>query len=195
MASVEKYFKSASEFRRWLAVNHARASELWVGFFKKGSGKSGLTYPEAVDEALCFGWIDGLKKRVDDLSYTHRFTPRKVKSTWSRINIQHVERLKRAGRMTAAGLKAYAARTPEGSGIYSFENAPRSLARAREQQFKADKIAWEFFQRQPPGYRRLAIWWVVSAKKPETRARRLGQLIAESRNTSRLRQVSGSTPR
>jgi len=188
-----KYFKSASEFRRWLEVNHARLSEIWVGFFKKYSGKGGLTYAEAVDEALCFGWIDGLKKRVDELSYTHRFTPRKPKSNWSRINIQHVERLKKAGRMTPAGLEAYAAREPERSGVYSFENAPRKLTAADEKQFKADKTAWEFFQQQPPGYQRLAIWWVVSAKKPETRARRLGQLIAESRNARRLGQVSASS--
>ena len=187
-----KYFKSASEFRRWMEVNHARLSEIWVGFFKKYSGKGGLTYAEAVDEALCFGWIDGLKKRVDELSYTHRFTPRKPKSNWSRINIQHVERLKKAGRMTPAGLEAYAAREPERSGLYSFENPPRRLAAADEKQFKAEKTAWEFFQQQPSGYQRLAIWWVVSAKKPETRARRLGQLIAESRNAHRLGQVSAS---
>jgi len=187
-----KYFKSASEFRRWLEVNHARVSEIWVGFFKKDSAKGGLTYAEAVDEALCFGWIDGLKKRVDELSYTHRFTPRKAKSNWSRINVQHAERLKKAGRMTQAGLEAYAAREPERSDAYSFENAPRKLPAAEEKQFKANKIAWDFFQQQPPGYQRQAIWWVVSAKKPETRARRLGQLIAESRHARRLGQVSGS---
>ena len=187
-----KYFKSASGLRRWLEVNHARVSEIWVGFFKKDSGKAGLTYAEGVDEALCFGWIDGLKKRVDDLSYTHRFTPRKLKSNWSRINIQHVERLKKAGRMRPAGLKAYAAREPARSGIYSFENAPRKLAAADEKEFKADEIAWEFFQRQPAGYQQTAIWWVVSAKKPDTRARRLGQLIAESGNARRLGQASGS---
>ena len=186
------YFKSASDFRQWLEANHASVRDLWVGFFKKDSGKAGLTYAEAVDEALCFGWIDGLKKRVDDLSYTHRFTPRKLKSNWSRINIQHVERLKKAGRMRPAGLKAYAAREPERSGIYSFENAPRKLAAADEKEFKADEIAWEFFQRQPAGYQRTAIWWVVSAKKPDTRARRLGQLIAESGNGRRLGQASGS---
>jgi uncharacterized protein YdeI (YjbR/CyaY-like superfamily) len=187
-----KYFKSASGFRRWLELNHSRSSELWVGFFKKDSGKGGLTYPEAVDEALCFGWIDGLKKRVDDLSYTHRFTPRRPKSNWSRSNIQHVDRLKKAGRMTPAGLRACRARKPERSGIYSFENAPSELNAAHEKQFKADKVAWEFFQRQPPGYRRIANWWLVSAKKADTRARRLGQLIAQSRNGRRLGQVSGS---
>jgi len=125
-----KYFKSASGFRRWLEVNHARVTELWVGFFKKDSGKGGLTYSQALDEALCFGWIDGLKKRVDELSYTHRFTPRKPKSNWSLINLQHVERLSKAGHMMPAGLKAYAAREPERSGAYSFENAPRKLAAA-----------------------------------------------------------------
>jgi len=187
-----RHFKSASDFRCWLEVNHARVNELWVGFFKKDSGKGGLTYAEAVDEALCFGWIDGLKKRVDELSYTHRFTPRQPKSNWSRINTQHVERLKKAGRMTPAGLKAYAAREPQRSGAYSFENAPRKLAAADEKQFKADKIAWEFFQRQPPGYQRLAIWYVVSAKKPETRSRRLAHLITESLNERRLGPASGS---
>jgi uncharacterized protein YdeI (YjbR/CyaY-like superfamily) len=185
------YFKSASEFRRWLELNQARVSELWVGFFKKDSGRGGLTYAEAVDEALCFGWIDGVKKRVDELSYTHRFTPRRPRSNWSRINIQHAERLKKAGRMTPAGLKAYAARVPERSGVYSFENAPRILAAADEERFKAEKVAWEFFQRQPPGYQRLAIWWIVSAKKPETRSRRLGRLIDDSRNGRRLGVMSG----
>ena len=188
-----KYFKSAAEFRCWLEVNHARVSEIWVGFFKKDSGKGGLTYAAAVDEALCFGWIDGVKKCVDELSYTHRFTPRHAKSSWSRINVQHAERLKAAGRMTQAGLEAYAAREPERSDAYSFENAPRQLAAADEKQFKADKTAWDFFQQQPPGYQRMAIWWVVSAKKPETRARRLGRLIAESRRARRVGQVSGSS--
>src|ERR1041385_1510827 len=173
-------------------MNHDRESELWVGFFKRDSGKGGLTYPEAVDEALCFGWIDGLKKRVDELSYTHRFTPRRPKSNWSRLNIRHVERLNKAGRMMPAGLKAYAAREPERSGAYSFENAPRKLPATDEKQFKTDKTAWEFFQRQPPGYQRMAIWWVVSAKKPETRARRLTQLISGSHSGRRIGQMSSS---
>lgn len=187
-----KYFKSASGFRRWLEVNHALASELWVGFFKKHSGRGGLTYAEAVDEALCFGWIDGLKKRVDELSYTHRFTPRKPRSNWSRINLQHAERLKQAGRMTPAGLEAYAARVPERSGVYSFENAPRTLDATDETRFRTDPLAWAFFTRQPPGYQRTALWWVLRAKTPETRARRLGQLIACSREARRLPQVTGA---
>ena len=181
-----KYFKSSPDFRRWLEANHARVSELCVGFFKKDSGKGGLTYTEAVDEALCFGWIDGLKKRVDELRYTHRFTPRKPTSNWSRINIKHVERLKKSGRMTTAGLQVYEARDPQKCGVYCFENAVRSLAAADEKRFKSVKAAWKFFQQQPPGYRRIAIWWVVSAKKLETRARRLARLIADSRQGRRL---------
>jgi uncharacterized protein YdeI (YjbR/CyaY-like superfamily) len=186
-----RYFKSASAFRDWLEMNHARVKELWVGFFRKGLGKGGLTYPEAVDEALCFGWIDGVKKRVDEVSYTHRFTARKPKSTWSRLNIQRVERLRKAGCMTSAGLNAFAARTAERSGIYSFENAPRRFSAAEEKQFQSNGAAWAFFQRQPPGYRRVAIWWIVSAKKPETRARRLAQLITRSGSEQRLEQVGG----
>lgn len=186
-----KYFKSASDFRQWLETNHASVRELWVGLYKKDSGRGGMTYAEAIDEALCFGWIDGLKKRVDNLSYTHRFTPRKPRSIWSRINIQHAERLTKAGRMMPAGLKAYAARDPMKSGVYSFENAVRKLALADERRFKADKTAWAFFQQQPPGYRRLAIWWVVRAKKKETRARRLAQLMADSGKARRLGQATG----
>ncbi len=129
---------------------------------------------------------------VDELSYAHRFTPRQPRSNWSRTNIQHVERLKKAGRMSPAGLAAYAARQPERSGVYSFENAPRQLTTADEKQFKADKTAWEFFQGQPPGYQRTATWWVVSARKAETHARRLGQLMADSRAGRRPGPASGS---
>lgn len=181
-----RYFKSAADFRRWLEANHASVRELFVGFYKQDSGKGGITYAEAVDEALCFGWIDGLKKRVDEFSYTHRFTPRKPKGNWSRVNLQHVERLKKSGRMMPAGLKAYDARDLKKCGVYSFENAPRKLSAADKKQFKTDKTAWDFFQQQPPGYRRLAVWWVVGAKKEETRARRLAQLIADSGNGRRL---------
>lgn len=181
-----RYFKSAADFRRWLEANHASVRELFVGFYKQDSGKGGITYAEAVDEALCFGWIDGLKKRVDEFSYTHRFTPRKPKGNWSRVNLQHVERLKKSGRMMPAGLKAYDARDLKKCGVYSFENAPRKLSAADKKQFKTDKTAWDFFQQQPPGYRRLAVWWVVGAKKEETRARRLAQLLADSGNGRRL---------
>ena len=187
-----KYFKSAPDFRRWLEVHHATDRELFVGFFKKDSGKRGITYAEAVDEALCFGWIDGLKKRVDESSYTHRFTPRKPRSNWSRVNLRHVERLTTAGHMMPSGLKAFEARDLKKCGVYSFENAPRKLAAADEKQFRAEKFGWNFFQQQPPGYRRLAIWWVFGAKKDETRARRLAQLIGDSRQGRRLVQSIGS---
>lgn len=187
-----RYFKTSSDFRQWLETNHARVRELWVGFFKKNSGKSGIAYEDAVEAALCFGWIDGLKKRVDELSYMHRFTPRKTGSTWSRVNIERVERLKKSGRMASAGLRAYAARAPKKSGIYSFENTPRTLALTDERKFRKDKAAWKFFQQQPPGYQRVAVWWVISAKREETRARRLGQLIADSRAGRRLRQLTGA---
>ncbi len=186
------YFKSADAFRAWLERHHATEHELFVGFYRKDSGRSGLTYAEAVDEALCFGWIDGLKRRVDEFSYQHRFTPRTAKSIWSRINIQHAERLIETGRMTPAGRKAFAARDPKRSGVYSFENAPRQLPPDKAGRFRADRAAWDFFQRQPPGYRRVATFWVVSAKKTETQTRRLEQLIADSRAGRRLKQLAGA---
>jgi len=185
-----KYFKSAADFRDWLEANHVSTTELWLGFYKKDSGKGGITYAEALDEALCFGWIDGLKKRVDELSFTQRFTPRKPKSIWSLINIGHVARLTKAGRMKPAGLTAFAARTAASSGVYSFENKPRELSPAMKRQFKADKAAWEFFQQQPPGYRRLVIFQVMSAKQEETRQRRLAQLMKDSKQGRRLGMLS-----
>ena len=185
------YFKSPSDFQQWLVTNHASATELWLGFYKKDSGKGGLTYTEALDEALCFGWIDGIKKRVDELSFTQRFTPRRFKSNWSLINIRHVERLKRAGRMKPAGLNAFASRTGARSGVYSFENKPRRLSPKLERQFESDKTAWEFFQQQPPGYRRVAIFWVMSAKQEATRQRRLAQLLSDSKQSRRLGVVAG----
>ena len=179
------YFKSAAEFRGWLEEHHASRSELWVGFYKKASGKAGLTYAEAVDEALCFGWIDGIRKRVDEASYTNRFTPRKAKSTWSLVNTRRVNQLRALGRMTDTGLKAFAARDPKRTGIYSFERTAALDANA-EREFKANKRAWTFFEAQPPGYRRRAALWMMNAKREETRARRLAQLIAASENRLRL---------
>ncbi len=181
-----KYFESAFAFRRWLETHHARARELWVGFFKKASGKSGITYAEAVDEALCFGWIDGLKQRVDEWRYRHRFTPRKPKSNWSRLNILRVERLTKSGRMTPAGHKVFRERDPARCGVYSFENAPQKLEPAEEKRFKAVKKAWGYFCQQAPSYQRTAIWWVVSAKRSATRSRRLAQLMADSSHGRRL---------
>ena len=190
-----RHFKSAAAFNRWLEVNHACVRELWVGFYRKDSGRGGLTYAEALDEALCFGWIDGVRKRVDEWSFVQRFTPRKPKSNWSLINIRHVARLKQTGRMQSAGLKAFAARDAARSGIYSFENKPRELSPELERNFKADRAAWEFFQRQPPGYRRVARFWVMSAKREETRERRLARLKADSGRGRRLDLLGGGKQR
>jgi len=178
------YFKSAADFRKWLEANHATVSELWIGFYKKASGKVGITYAEALDEALCFGWIDGVRKRVDEASYTNRFSPRRTKSIWSLINTRRVEQLRALGRMAEAGLKAFAARDPKRTGIYSFENA--RLDETAERKFKTSKRAWAFFQAQPPGYRRLVMHWVASAKRQETRDSRLKRLIAVSAKRSRI---------
>ena len=182
------HFQSATDLRQWLEVHHATKSELWVGFYKKASGKVGITYAEALDEALCFGWIDGIRKRVDDESYTNRFTPRRPRSIWSLVNIRRVKQLRALGRMSAAGLKAFAARKPERSGIYSFEQKTAFDADT-ESQLKASKQAWIFFQARPLGYRRRMTHWIMMAKRPETRARRLAHLIAASVKPSPKRKT------
>ncbi len=175
-----KFFSSPEQFREWLAKNHDSASELLVGFHKKDSGKKSITYPQALDEALCFGWIDGVRRSLDETSYTIRFTPRKPRSIWSNVNVRHVERLTKEGRMAEPGIKAYALRDPERTGIYAFENRPREFSPEFEKKFRANKRAWEFFQTEPPSIRRVCIFWVMSAKKEETRIRRLEQLIDSS---------------
>jgi len=180
------FFPSAPELRRWLEANHDRVQELVVGFYKKDSGKPSITYPEALDEALCFGWIDGVRKKHGDDSYTVRFTPRQPKSIWSLVNVRKVEDLIQRGRMKPPGLKAFEARDAERTGVYSFERETAELDPALEKVFRANKKAWEFFQKQPPGYRRLAAWFVISAKKQETREKRLGQLIEDSAAGKRL---------
>ncbi|HET7112597.1 MAG TPA: YdeI/OmpD-associated family protein [Pyrinomonadaceae bacterium] len=175
-----KFFSSPEQFRQWLEQNHDRADELLVGFHKKDSGKKSVTYPQALDEALCFGWIDGVRRSLDETSYTIRFTPRKPKSIWSLVNVRHVERLKKEGRMAQPGLKAYALRDPQRTGIYAFENATREFSPEYEKKFRANKPAWEFFQSEPPSIRKTCIFWVMSAKKEETRLRRLENLIDSS---------------
>jgi uncharacterized protein YdeI (YjbR/CyaY-like superfamily) len=188
-----KFFKSSTECRRWLEKNHDKVTEQWFGFYKKHSGKRGITYQEALDEALCFGWIDGLKKSVDESSYTFRFTPRKAKSVWSLVNTKRAEELRTLGKMTPAGLKALAARDPQKSGIYSFENPARKLDAICEKEFKAHTEAWAFFQAQPPGYRRTASFWVMSGKQEATRLRRLASLVAASEKRTRLGVVAGKS--
>lgn len=176
-----RFFKSPAEFRAWLEKNHATATELWVGLYKKAYAHRGLTYPDAVLEALCFGWIDGVMRRIDDESHMQRFTPRKPGSTWSNINVAHVERLTREGRMAPAGRAAFAARSAAKTGIYSFERTqPAEFPPALLRLFKANRAAWKFFSAQPPGYRRLSTHRVVDAKQESTRLRRLEKLIAAS---------------
>jgi uncharacterized protein YdeI (YjbR/CyaY-like superfamily) len=184
---IARYFKTAAEFRRWLAAHHATETELLVGFYKKASGQPGLSYKEAVDEALCFGWIDGIKKRVDEARYTHRFSPRKAHSIWSNVNATRLEELIAAGRVAKPGLEAWQRRDPKKTGIYSFENRPKTFDPALERTFKTEKAAWAFFGAQPPGYRRLMTFYVMSAKQPETRARRLATLIKSSAEGKRIR--------
>jgi uncharacterized protein YdeI (YjbR/CyaY-like superfamily) len=192
------FFTSPAEFGAWLEANHAQASELWVGFHKKSSGLPSMTWPEAVDEALCFGWIDGVRKSIDETSYANRFTPRKTRSTWSAVNIKRVQELVAQGRMRPAGLKAFAARAEDKSAIYSYEQRDAvELGDAYERQVRDNHAAWDFFQTQPPSYRKAAIWWVVSARKEETRLRRLTALIDDSaagRRIASLIPPSARTP-
>lgn len=175
-----KFFKSPADFRAWLELHHATATELWVGYYKKDSGKPSITWPESVDEALCFGWIDGIRKSVDDTSYTIRFTPRRPRSTWSAVNIKRVQELTDQGRMRPAGEKAFAARTENRSGIYAYEQRQPELAEPFAKMMRQNKAAWEFFQAQPASYRKTVSWWIVSAKREETRLKRLSQLIEDS---------------
>jgi len=180
------FFKSQTEFRKWLETHHAADRELWVGFYKKGSGKSGIGYKEAVDEALCFGWIDGIKKRVDESSYTHRFTPRLASSIWSAINLKRVKELIELGRVAPAGRHAFEHRDPKKAQLYSFENRPSTLDPALERTFTANAKALAFFRAQPPGYQKLVTFWIMSAKKDETRLKRLDALIKRSAEGKRL---------
>lgn len=175
-----KFFKSPADFRAWLEQHHATAPELWVGYYKKDSGKPSITWPESVDEALCFGWIDGIRKSVDDTSYTIRFTPRRPRSIWSAVNINRVQELTRQGRMRPAGEKAFAARTENRSGIYAYEQRQPELVEPYAKKLRQNKAAWKFFQAQPASYRKTVSWWIVSAKKEETRLKRLTQLIEVS---------------
>ena len=176
-----KFFKTPADWRKWLERNHDKVEELWVGFYKKDSGKPSLTWPESVDGALCFGWIDGVRKRIDEISYKIRFTPRRPKSIWSAINLKRVEELTKLGLMHESGLKIFQARDPKKSGQYSFEQEkPQQLDEAYEKKLRANKRAWKFFQAQPPWYQRTSSFWVMSAKQEETRLRRLAILIDDS---------------
>ena len=185
-----KFFATPAEFRKWLEANHQKAQELWVGFYRKGSARPSITWPESVDEALCVGWIDGIRKTLDAESYVIRFTPRKPQSTWSAVNIARVAELERAGRMLPAGRAAFAKRTDDKSAIYAYEQRKTAtLGEEAEQRFRANAKAWEFFNAQPPWYRRTAIYKVISAKRGETREKRLAALIADSAAGRRIREL------
>jgi uncharacterized protein YdeI (YjbR/CyaY-like superfamily) len=180
------YFKTSSEFRKWLDKNHSTAGELWVGFYKINTNIKSISYKEAVDQALCFGWIDGIKKKVDELSYIHRFTPRKSKSKWSQTNIRRVGELSKLGLMHPSGIKTFNQRDKEKIKKYSYERKIQSLDKSYEKLFKANENAWNYFQSQAPSYQKVAILWVMTAKKEETRLRRLNTLIEDSVNKRKL---------
>jgi uncharacterized protein YdeI (YjbR/CyaY-like superfamily) len=189
-----RFFKSPTDLQKWFAKHHATKTELLVGYYKKGSGKKSVTWPESVDEALCVGWIDGIRRRIDDLSYSIRFTPRRARSIWSAVNIKRAQELVAQGRMQPKGREAFAARKENRSGIYSYEQRPQDLPAPYANQLKKNKAAWKFFHAQSPSYRKAATWWVLSAKKEETRLMRLGQLIEDSSHQRSISQFLRTKP-
>ena len=188
-----EYFPSPEAFRSWLERHHADRDEVWVGFHRVSTGLPTLTWREAVDEALCFGWIDGIRKRVDETRHVIRFTPRRPRSIWSAVNIARVEALEAEGRMRDPGRAAFARRDDDRSRVYSHERADAHLDDAMERRFREDDAAWAFWTAQPPGYRRTLSWWVISAKRPETRAKRLEELVRESAAGRRVGQFERPT--
>ncbi len=180
------FFATPDDFRRWLEAHHDTETELVVGFYKKGSGRPSITWPESVAEALCFGWIDGIRRSIDEESYSIRFTPRKRGSTWSKINIEMAEEFIATGRMRPAGLEAFERRDPEKSGYSIREREEIKLGPELEALFRDQADAWAFFQEQPPGYRKTAIFYVMSAKRENTRLRRLQTLIEASAAGGRI---------
>lgn len=183
----EVFFATEADFRRWLEANHHTAPELLVGFWKKGSGKPSIDWPQARDQALCFGWIDGLRKSFGDEAYTIRFTPRRKGSIWSKVNVDRFNALKEAGLMTAAGEAAYE-RDKHRSGVYSYEKPLAALTASEEAVFRKRKTAWADWEERPPGYRKTVLGWIAGAKRPETRAKRFAELIEVSAEGRRLPQ-------
>ena len=183
------FFSSPAEFRTWLADHHDSVDEQWVGFWKKATGVPSLTWPESVDQALCYGWIDGLRKSVDEQRYKIRFTPRRRESIWSAVNLKRVPELIDAGLMEPPGLAVYEGRDPERSAKYSFEREAAELGAEQVRVFRANRKAWAFFQSQPPGYRKLVAHWVTSAKREDTRAKRLQRLIEDSAAGQRIKEL------
>jgi uncharacterized protein YdeI (YjbR/CyaY-like superfamily) len=189
------FFPTPAAFREWLEQHHADADVLLVGYYKKGSGKPSLTWPESVDQALCYGWIDGVRKSIDEHSYTIRFTPRRAGSIWSSVNIKRAQVLIEQGLMRPAGLKAFEARKENKSGIYSYEQRSVELAEPYQGLLKKNKGAWSFFQKQPASYRKAISWWIVSAKKEETRLKRLEHLTACSAQGQRVAAFASRKPK
>ena len=181
------YFKTPADLRKWFASNHSKAEDLWVGFYKKGSGQASVTWPESVDEALCVGWIDGIRKSIDADRYTIRFSPRRGTSIWSAINIARMEVLAGEKRLRPAGVKAFAARKENRSGIYAYEQRRSELEEPYAGMLKTHRAASAFFDAQPPGYRKVMGWWVVSAKREDTRLARLKTLIENCEKGKRMR--------
>jgi len=184
--AASHFFANPAQFRRWLQRNHASAKELWVGYYRKHTGRPSMTWPESVDEALCVGWIDGIRKRIDQDRYTIRFTPRRKGSIWSTINIRRVGVLTNEKRMQPAGLKAFALRKENKSGTYAYEQRSPELPQAYAAELRRDPAAWKHFSAQPPSYRKMVMWWIVSAKQEETRRKRLAKLITASAKGARL---------
>ncbi len=180
------FFKSIKELRKWFEKNHNKVTEVWIGFYNVKSGKKRATYKEAVDEALCFGWIDGIRKGIDEECYANRFTPRKKNSIWSNINTKRIQELIEEGRMHPAGLAAFNNRDEKKAGIYSFEQDTHSLLPAYQKKFKANKKAWKYFTSKAPSYQRTSIHWVMSAKQEATRIKRLEILIRDSENETTI---------
>ncbi|MGE0351922.1 MAG: YdeI family protein [Gemmatimonadales bacterium] len=188
-SSTPVTFRTPAAFRTWLRGHHRTTAELIVRCFKVHAADRGITYAQALDEALCFGWIDGVRRAYDEDTFTVRFTPRKPRSNWSRVNVRHVERLVREGRMKQPGLAAFEAREESRTGVYSFEQRETKLEPGYMKRFLANRRAWAFFQKQPPWYRRTSSFWVMSARREETRARRLDSLISHSARGESIPQL------
>lgn len=190
-----QFFATAPDFRKWLQKNFENKAEVWVGFYQKSSGKKSIAYLEAVDEALCFGWIDGVRKKVSPDSYTNRFTPRREKSQWSAVNIKRVQELAKLGRMHPAGMKAFQASKAQPR-KYSYEQRKQvKFDRSMEEQFRENTVAWDYFNSQAPWYRRTATFWVLSSKKEETQLRRLATLIDDSSNKRFIKPLRRPVPK
>ena len=180
------FIKNQKELRKWFEKNHDKEKEIWVGFYKKDSGKANYTWSQSVDQALCFGWIDGIRKSIDEDSYMIRFTPRNPKSNWSAINIKKIKELTKLGLMVPAGVEVFKKREAKRSEVYSFEQNKVELSKKYELKFKSNKKAWKFFQSLPPSTKKPSIWWVMSAKKEETQLRRLDVLIKSSEKEEKI---------